>query len=257
MKAIFPVAGYIFRQSFRNRMLNVLIIFAVIAIGFSFFISELAQETEMKMVKDFGLFAIEIFAFLTLMLSVTIQLFEETELKTLSLVIVKPVKRYEFLIGKYLGITATVGLNVLLMLAALMAIIWVKGGEPWDPYIVLPVFYSFLGIAVLSSTALLLTMITTSVPSCVLSLFFIYILGHLSIHLKSIAEDTGGRMFIIAANAVYYIFPNLEFFNLKDRVYSGDGGLSPEYFGITAAYGIFYTALTLLAASVIFNRKEF
>ena len=155
MRRILAVADYIFKQSFRNRMLNVLVVFAIFTIGFSVVISSLAQETEIKMVQDFGLFSISIFAFFTLLLSITIQMFEETELKTISMVIVKPVNRYEYLTGKFLGICATVFVNVFFMLAALMIVIKVSGGNPWDARLILSVFYSFLGTAMLSSTALL------------------------------------------------------------------------------------------------------
>ena len=93
MNRILAVSEYIFKQSFRNRILNVLILFAVFAAMFSLAVSSLAQEAEVKMVVDFGLFAIEIFAFLTIVLSMTIQIFEETELKTLMVIMVKPIRR--------------------------------------------------------------------------------------------------------------------------------------------------------------------
>src|ERR1035437_7590003 len=103
MRRIAAVAEYIFKQSFRNKILNVLILFAVFAIGFSLAISELAREAEVKMVVDFGLFAIRLLSVLTIPLSMSVQLFEETELKTLPVIIFKPVKRYEYILGKYLG----------------------------------------------------------------------------------------------------------------------------------------------------------
>ena len=257
MKRTLAVAEYIFKQSFRNKILNVLIIFAVFAIGFSYFISELAQEVELKMVKDFGLFAIEIFAFMTLMLSMTVQLYEETELKTINLVLVKPVKRFEYMIGKYLGIAATVLMNVLIMLLILMAIIKFRGGDAWDLRLILSAFYSFLGITILTSTALLLSALTTSVPTCIIYLFFIYILGHLTVHLKNIAAQLGNAVISVIVDVVYYVIPNLELFNLKDKIYSSEGLFSLPYFGVVMGYAVIYSVLTLIITTVIFNKREF
>lgn len=257
MRRILAVAEYIFKQSFRNKILNVLIIFAVFAIGFSFVISALAQEVELKMIKDFGLFSISIFAFLTLMLSITIQMFEETELKTMLVIMVKPIKRHEYIIGKYLGILATILMNVILMLAALMIIIKIKGGEAWDLQLIVSAGASFVSMAIISAVALFLSTLATSVPGCVIYMFFTYVLGHLTVHLKNIADNVDNAAVKIIVDVIYYIFPNLELFNLKDKIYSTEGLFSLQYVGLAAGYAILYSAAMLLITSMIFEKKEF
>lgn len=257
MKRILAVAEYIFKQSFRNKILNVLIIFAVFAIGFSLVISALAMEVELKMIKDFGLFSISIFAFLTLALSITIQMFEETELKTMLVIMVKPVKRSEYIIGKYLGILATIFMNMLLMLAALMVIIKLKGGEPWDLQLITSVGATFVSMSIISSVALFLSALATSVPGCVIYLFFTYVLGHLTVHLKNIAASVDNDAVKIIVDIIYYVFPNLELFNLKDKIYSPEGLFSFQYLGIITGYAVLYSAAVLLITSMIFEKKEF
>lgn len=257
MRRIMAVAGYIFKQSFRNRILNVLIIFAVFAIGFSLAISELAQEAEAKMVVDFGMFSINIFAFLTLVLSMAVQLFEETELKTISMIMVKPIRRYEYMIGKYLGIIATVLMNIVLMLAVLMVIIAFRGGDPWDLRLLLAALYSFMGVSILASTALLLSMIATTVPGCVIYLIFVYALGHLTIHLKNLAALTGNYIVKAVVDVIYYVVPNMELFNLKDKIYSAAGLFTPGYLGLVSLYSVLYIIITLTITSILFKKKEF
>jgi ABC-type transport system involved in multi-copper enzyme maturation permease subunit len=257
MKRIFAVAEYIFKQSFRNKILNVLIVFAVFAIGFSLVISELSQESELKMINDFGLFSIAIFSFLTLALSITVQMFEETELKTLLVVMVKPIKRHEYIIGKYIGIMAIVFMNVIFMLVTLMAIIKVKGGDPWDLHLILAASGSFISIAVITSIALLLSVVTTSVPSCIILLFFVYVLGHLMIHLKNLADKAGNAAVKLTVDILYYIVPNLELFNLKDKIYSYGPLFSLRYFGLVSGYAALYVLLAITLTSYIFNKKEF
>ncbi|HDQ26303.1 MAG TPA: ABC transporter permease [bacterium] len=257
MRRIAAVAEYIFKQSFRNKILNVLILFAVFSIGFSLVVSELAQEVEIKMIKDFGLFAINLFAFLTLALALTVQLFEENELKTINLIMVKPVARHEYIAGKYLGIVFTILMNVILMLAALMLILWLKGENPWELGLLLQAMYIFLGTAVLASTAMILSVLATSVPGCIIFLFFFYILGHLTVHLKNIASQLDNALFQAAADIIYYLLPNLELFNLKDKIYTPEGLFSPQYLLPVIAYAVFYPVLSLVIASLIFRKKEF
>ncbi|MCE5301129.1 MAG: ABC transporter permease subunit [Spirochaetia bacterium] len=257
MRNILAVTDYIFKQSFRNRILNVLILFAVFTIGFSLVISELAQEAEIKIVMDFGLFAIGLFAFLTLVLSVTVQMFEETELKTLMLIMVKPIKRHEYIIGKYMGIIATVFMNVLIMLCILMVIISLRGGDPWDIKLLAAAGYSFASVALLSSVALLLSVVTTSVPGCIIFLVFIYALGHLTIHLKNLTADSNNAVLKFCVDVVYYLVPNLELFNLKDKIFSTEALFAPGYLGFVAGYTLLYVAVILTVTSVIFKNKEF
>jgi Cu-processing system permease protein len=257
MRRILAVTEYIFKQTFRNRILNVLIIFAIFGIGFSLVISELAQEVEIKMITDFGLFAIGIFGFLTLVLSITVQMFEETELKTISLIMVKPISRHEYIIGKYLGIVLTILMNVFFMFVTLMIIIKLKGGDPWDIRLMASCFSTFVSLSMLTSTALLLSTIATSVPGCVIFLFFVYVLGHLTVHLKHMSMMMNSAAAKALIDAVFYIIPNMELFNLKDKVNSMSALFSAQFIGITTAYAALYVIVTLSLASLVFDRKEF
>lgn len=257
MRRIAAVAEYIFKQSFRNKILNVLIIFAVFAIGFSLAISELAQEAEIKMVVDFGLFAISLFAFLTIVLSMTVQLFEETELKTLMVIMVKPIKRYEYILGKYTGMMLTVLMNILIMLSILMLIVKFRGGDPWDLKLIMASGYSFLSIAILTSVAMLLSVVTTSVPSCIIFLISVYAMGHLTIHLKNLVDKTGGAAIKAVVDFIYYVVPNLELFNLKDKIHGGLAVFDVNYIGLVLGYTLTYIFVMLASASIIFSKKEF
>lgn len=257
MRRIAAVAEYIFKQSFRNKILNVLILFAVFAIGFSLAISELAQEAEIKMVVDFGLFAISLFAFLTIVLSMTVQLFEETELKTLMVIMVKPIKRHEYILGKYLGMMLTVLMNILIMLAILMLIVSFRGGEPWDIKLILAAMYSFLSIGILAAVAMLLSVVTTSVPGCIIFLISAYATGHLTIHLKNLVDKTGSPAIKAVVDFIYYVVPNLELFNLKDKIHSGQALFDMNYLGLVLGYTVTYITVMLVCTSIIFSKKEF
>jgi ABC-type transport system involved in multi-copper enzyme maturation permease subunit len=257
MSRIFAVSKYIFRQSFRNRIMNVLIIFAVFAALFSLAVSELAQEAEVKMVVDFSLFAIELFAFLTVVLSMTIQIFEETELKTLMVVMVKPIKRSEYMLGKYIGVILTVLMNMAIMTAVMMIIIRLKGGDPWDIKILAAVSFSYLSMCVLSAVALLLSTVSTTVPSWVIYITLVYALGHLTVHLKNLVDSSAGEAVRGIVDFIYYVVPNLELFNLNDKINAATGLLTPGYMLLVTGYAALYITVSLIAACFIFDEKEF
>lgn len=257
MKNIFIVAEYIIKQNFRNKILNVLTIFSIFIIGFSFVISELAQESEIRMLKDFGLFSISLLSFITLLLSVTLQMFEETELKTMHIIMVKPLKRSEYLLGKYFGMIMTILMNILFMLVVLMIVIKLRGSDPWDLKLLLSVFFIFISLCIISSVAVLFSIIATSVPSCVLFLFFTYVLGHLTIHLKNLVKNSENIYIKIIVEIIYYIVPNLELFNLKNKLESTYGLFEPSYIASIFLYSVFYVIVVLLLSIKYFEKKEF
>ncbi|HNZ29265.1 MAG TPA: hypothetical protein PKJ42_04665, partial [Candidatus Goldiibacteriota bacterium] len=160
-------------------------------------------------------------------------------------------------IGKYIGITLTILMNVLLMLITLMVIIQIRGGDPWSLKLITAAGLIFISLGVLTSTALLLSVISTSVPGALIFLFFIYILGHLTMHLKHLAEAINNTAANIVINIFYYVLPNLELFNLKDKIFSPSGLFSPRYLGFVILYASLYSFATLLAAAYVFEKKEY
>ncbi|MCX8093043.1 MAG: hypothetical protein N3E50_02600 [Candidatus Goldbacteria bacterium] len=257
MKSVLAVIEYIVKQNIRNKMLNVLTIFSIFIIGFSLAISELAQESEIRMLKDFGLFSISLLSFITLLLSVTIQMFEETELKTMHIIMVKPIKRSEYLIGKYFGIITTLFINILFMFIVLMLVINIRGSDPWELKLLLSVFFIFISICIISSVAVLFSVIATSVPGCVLFLFFTYVLGHLTIHLKKLVAHSENTVIKIIVDIIYYVVPNLELFNLKNKLETTYGLIEPSFFLFIIIYAISYISIILLISIKYFDKKEF
>ena len=57
-------------------------------------------------------------------------------------------------------------------------------------------------------------------------------------------------------NAAYWIAPHAEFFDMRQRLVHGWGGVDPAVFLAAAGYGIAYALLLLLLARFLFERKS-
>jgi hypothetical protein len=57
-------------------------------------------------------------------------------------------------------------------------------------------------------------------------------------------------------NALYYVMPNLERFNLKGHVTNHVDVPTTDLL-LTLAYGLSYTAMLLLLSAMIFQRRDF
>ena len=107
---IWAIALNTFREAVRNRVLYVLVMFAVGLMAFSIVLGELSLHEEVRVMKDVGLAGLSLVSVvIALFLGVNL-LSKELDKKTVYFVIPKPLHRWEFLVGKYVGLVVTLAL---------------------------------------------------------------------------------------------------------------------------------------------------
>jgi len=251
--AIRAIALNTFREAVRDRVLYLLLVFALIIIGVSRLLSLLTVGNELKIIKDTGLAAISIFGVLTAVFVGVNLVFKEIERRTVYTLLANPVRRWQFLAGKYAGLLAVLGLNVGLMSLLLLAVVALHG-EPVVP--LLPALaLIFVELAVITAFALLYSSLTNPILAAVWT-FATYVVGHLSWSLKLLRERVPEGISRALCDAVYWVLPNLERFNIKHQVVHGLS-LADGYFSLALLYGIGYGLVVLALACVAFERKEF
>jgi len=126
-------------EAVRQKVLSVLLIFALVLVASSVLVSQLATpgldaagliDEQIKFVKDFGCGAIGLFGFAIALLSTAQLIPQELHNRTIYTILAKPVRRSEFLLGKFLGVVLLVALAVALMSTAFgLSLYWeeVKG----------------------------------------------------------------------------------------------------------------------------------
>jgi hypothetical protein len=114
-------------EAVRQKVLSVLLIFALVLVGSSVLISQIAtpgldaaglSDDQIKFVKDAGCGSIELFGFAIALLSTAQLIPQELHNRTIYTILAKPVRRAEFLLGKFLGVVLLVTLAVALMSTA-------------------------------------------------------------------------------------------------------------------------------------------
>jgi ABC-type transport system involved in multi-copper enzyme maturation permease subunit len=104
-----------FREALRNKILYSVLFFAVLLIGISAFFGAVSIGQQEQVIKNFGLFSLSFFGAIITILSGVSLLSKELKQKTVYNILSKPINRWEFILGKYLGLTFTVCLLVALM----------------------------------------------------------------------------------------------------------------------------------------------
>ncbi len=257
MDAVWTIAANIFRQCLRNRILSVLFIFALSVAGLSVFLSDLAAEAEFRLARDFGLLAFEWIGFLTILLAHVVLLFEETELKTISILLVKPVRRWQYLLGKALGSILLLAMNQAGMLAVLYLTSWWHGVHfIYFPFLV-TCLYLFLENCLFTLVILLFSVWASSVPACAIYSIFVFCLGHFTTNLLQWVIKIKEARLAEAVRVLYYLLPNLGLFNFKDTLVLPWGDMTAWTFLWPLAYGLLYGSAVLLLAIWQYEGKEY
>lgn len=123
MNEIIAIAKNTFKEAIRNRVLYVILMFALILIGFSGVLSQLAISSQERIVKNMGFMSINLFGVAIAIFVGVSLVYNELEKKTIYTIVSKPIGRWQFLLGKYFGLTMTVWVNVLIMTLCFLAAI--------------------------------------------------------------------------------------------------------------------------------------
>lgn len=250
---VLSIALNTFRENLRDKLLYNLLVFALLMIGSSLLLMRLTLGEFHRLLLNVGLGSINIFGVLIAIFVGIGLVNKEIEKKTIYTIVSKPVARYQFLIGKYLGLTLTLFVNTLIMAAGLLLVL-VAQNVPIESMLFKALGLIFMEFMVITAVALLCSTFTSATLSAIFTLA-IYVIGHLTADLKTFGEklDEGMRALV---TGLYYILPNLERFNLKGNVIHHIEVSGTDLL-LIVVYGLTYVAFLLMSASIIFQRRDF
>ena len=219
MRETWLIGANVFRQLLRNRILVVLFLFALALIGVAAFLGDLGQEAEVRLSRDFGLLAIEWVGFFTVLLCHVVLLFEETELRTISILFVKPIRRWHYMAGKVLGSVFLLALNQAGMLLLMYVMSRLRGLDGLvDGAVLASALYLFFSGVLFSIVAVFFTIYASTVPACAVYASFTFALGHFTTNFFEWAKRMQQPLVEELVRFLYYVTPNFSLFNLKDNM---------------------------------------
>jgi ABC-type transport system involved in multi-copper enzyme maturation permease subunit len=251
---ILAIATNTVREAIRNRVLYTLLFFALALIGTGVLVSTLSYVEGERILQDVGFAAIRLFA-VAIAIFVGIGLIHrEVDRRTIFTILSKPISRSEFLLGKYLGLLLTLWLQIAVMGLGFVAVSWLAGAP------VGLVHLAALGligaeIAVVVAIALLFSAFTSPMLA---SLFTtaLWLIGHLSRDLRNLGAQSPLASVKQATELLYRTLPDLGAFDLTMHATRAVPiTISDVAFPLLYAAG--YATLLLLAATWIFDRRDF
>jgi Cu-processing system permease protein len=255
LKRIFSIAKNTFRESVRDRILYNLVLFVLLITACAVLLGDLTDGQEARTIVNFGLNAMLLFGvFIAIFVGVGL-VSKEIEKKTVYAIFAKPVRRGEFIAGKYLGLCGTLFVNVLIMgVGVSLALLYVKGSSLIGPsWVAIALIY--FELMIVTSVAILFSSFSTPSLSALLT-FLVFIIGHLSASLRDLAVTLQSKAAAYILEAIYFLLPNLSLFSFRTEAALG---ISPGGSAIMGglAYALCYIAIVLTVSIVVFTRRDF
>lgn len=253
MGKILAIALNTFRESIRDKIFYSLLAFAILMLGFSIILSNLTIGDPIKIVEDFGLGAISLFGTLIAIFVGIGLVYKEMERRTIYVILAKPIARWQFLLGKYFGLSLTLMIEVSVMTIGLFALCYHYRPEiPWDLFLaIIPIYFE---LELILAVALFFSSFTSPFLSGLFTLA-IFIIGHCSVDLKALADKTKDIFLQRVCDFLYYALPNLEHLDFKTKVVH-HLPLSLNEFALSLIYAILCTSVIILSAMAIFSHRD-
>ncbi|MCE0485090.1 MAG: ABC transporter permease [Methylacidiphilales bacterium] len=288
-------------EAVRQKVLSVLLIFALVLVGSSVLVSEIAGgldasslfEQQIKFVKDFGCGAIGLFGFAIALLSTAQLIPQELHNRTIYTILAKPVRRSEFLLGKFFGIVLLLALCVALMsLAFAAALYWqeqlglaaVDAADTqipnWqqnptlvsqyhndvaqiyqqvrDPQLIEAILLLFMKLVMTTGIALLISTFASSSIFTIVTTFMIYLIGHMESTAREFWLARGAEMSIWQSGLVGFIsllIPDMNSFTIVDEILAGNHVPWSHALNLLG-YANAYLIVLLAVSIIIFDYRE-
>jgi hypothetical protein len=274
MNKTLVIARNTFREAIRDRILYLILVFAVALILFSRALGWVSVGVDAEVILDVSLFAISALSLVVAIFVGTGLIYKELDKRTIYTILSKPVDRWHFVLGKYLGLTFTLMLVALAMEVFLVVFLWTQGFLPGGDGLRM-LWYSLLlihgEIIIVTAVAITLSLITNPVLSAVLTLV-VWVAGNASDELANLGDtlgelartegESGFELTRPLVRGIYCLTPHLNYFSETKRLVSWP---DPEAIAqITAAtaggrmlYAIAYAGVLLCISVWWFRRRSF
>lgn len=253
MRSVWAVAANTFREALRDRVLYLFVGFAVVMVLSAKFFGMLTVGDEAKIIKDIGLASMQFFSMLIAILMSMILISREVDNRTVFNILAKPVRRWQFILGKYFGLVSIVAANLILITIVLLVVVLIVADE-LDLMLLFAAMMTQLEMLILAAFATLFAVLTRPILGSLMTLA-VFVVGHMSADLWLLARHLPGSLTRGVVAVVYYSLPNLERFNFRSEVVH-DLPIAGVEVAWAALYAAAFAVVVLFLANLRFRLKD-
>ena len=254
MNQLIAITVNTFKETIRDRVLAVIVVFALIMIAAGLWLGSISLGEQGRMMTDFGLVAVTGFGLIVAVFVAAGLVRKEVEKRTVYVLFSKPVSRVAFISGKFVGLCGTMAVVLLGMGAFLFALVWVVSGRP-SGMVLLAVFMIYVQLLAIMAVTIFFSTLGSAILASVLGIC-VFVAGQLSHNVLALTRLGKNPLTEALSWVVYVIVPNLSAVDVKAGAV-GEQTLAWGQIGLWVVYLAAYVVVVLALAALIFRRKEF
>lgn len=255
MNKIFIIASYSLKELVRKKDFYVFFVLLGILMAFFYTESFFGAANVSSYLKDIGLSLLLLFTIIITLSFSAKQLPTEIESKTIYSLLSKPVSRTDVVLGKFTGSLFISWGSFSVFYAFFVTSAFLKDpSAPAAIFIQIYIFSLFL-LALLSAFSVLFSLFLTISANMTVTLCLYFMTYWFGSSLRDMLLAPG-QAFTPVLNAVYYIIPHFEFYDLRIRLVHGWDAVPLWVMSAVAVYTLLYTSALLWITSVLFAKKD-
>jgi ABC-type transport system involved in multi-copper enzyme maturation permease subunit len=250
-----------FREAIRNKVLYGALVVVAGANFMAVVLGEMSLAEEARVARDVGLAGVSLFGAMTAIFVGVTLLYGEIQKKTIHVILAKPLRRWEFVVGKYAGMGLTLTLLVIAFAAALAGMLWFEGLR-FDPATAKAVVLGWCEVLTVAAIAIFFSSFSTPFLSGIFT-FGLFFIGRSYADLSYAAAKSKEPVLQAIAEAALWLVPDLHTFAISGGEVAGKhvsvhaDFVSWGYVAAAAGYAAAVIAVLLLLAVLIFQRRDF
>jgi len=256
MSRVSVVAWNTFREAVRDRVLYNLVFFALLMIAAAILVGEISLGIEREVIVTLGLSAISLIGLLMAVFIGVGLVSKEMDKRTLYAVLAKPVRRWEFLLGKFGGLLLTLTVNTAAMAVGLfVALLCVtRSLVAGDAAVLVAVYFILLKLALVVALALLFSCYTTPLLA-ILFTTGLYVAGLFVGAMRNVRSDLMAPALKTFLGWLSYLLPNFSNFDVMSS--AAHGRAIPAALALqNTAYAALYCGIVLFVAAAVFSQRN-
>lgn len=258
---VWAIALNTFREAARIRVLYGVVILVLMSNVLALVLGEMSIYEEQRVSRDVGLAGISIFGSLTAIFLGVFLLYGEVQRRTVHAIVSKPIQRWEFVVGKYVGMALVLTVLVGLFGAAMAAMVTYQGGGVTSA-LLKAVVLSWCEVLTVAASAIFFSSFSSPFLSGIFALAM-FVIGRLTPDIAAATETAKSSWIRLVTKVTLEIVPDLHLYSVSGRNVDGDpvsvhsDFVSWGYVATSAGHGFLWIVGLMALAALLFSRRDF
>jgi ABC-type transport system involved in multi-copper enzyme maturation permease subunit len=257
---IWAIALNTFREAVRIRVIYGIVVLLIGVNLMSLVLGSMAATESSRVTRDISLAGISLFGSLTAIFLGVFLLYGEVQRRTIHSIVSKPIERWEFVVGKYLGMALLLSLLVALFSIVMIGILLLQDVAITSA-IAKSIILSWFEVLVVAAIAIFFSSFSSPFLSGIFSLG-LWVIGRITPDIEA-ATKLGSPVINAVTEVTLFIVPDLHLFVVSGHTVDGvtvsvhAEFVSWGYVGLASLHGLGWIAGLLAFAALLFHRRDF